>query len=122
MEKAYRIEPYVFAVDVYANPSHIARGGWSWYTGSAAWYRRAVLEWLCGYREDGEGFTLAPHLSQGFSSFSLEISKRDTHYTIDVSLGKQTHATLDGCEILSTAHFLFDGGKHYVRLEYAENT
>lgn len=122
LEKAYRIEPYVFAGDVYANPSHIARGGWSWYTGSAAWYRRAVLEWLCGYREDGEGFTLAPHLSQGFSSFSLEISKRDTHYTIDVSLGKQTHATLDGCEILSTAHFLFDGGKHHVRLEYAENT
>lgn len=34
----YKTEPYVLCGDVYANPSHPARGGWSWYTGSAAWY------------------------------------------------------------------------------------
>ncbi|MDE6588839.1 MAG: hypothetical protein K2K53_00540, partial [Oscillospiraceae bacterium] len=34
----YRAEPYVLAGDVYANPSHRGRGGWSWYTGAAGWY------------------------------------------------------------------------------------
>lgn len=34
----YKTEPYVLCGDVYSNISHSARGGWSWYTGSAAWY------------------------------------------------------------------------------------
>jgi len=36
--KKYMTEPYVVCGDVYSNISHPARGGWSWYTGSAAWY------------------------------------------------------------------------------------
>ena len=30
---AYGIEPYVMAGDVYTQPPHVGRGGWSWYTG-----------------------------------------------------------------------------------------
>ena len=37
----YKTEPYVLAGDVYAHPAHPGRGGWSWYTGSAAWMYRA---------------------------------------------------------------------------------
>ena len=37
----YKVEPYVMAADVYAHPAHIGRGGWTWYTGSAAWMYRA---------------------------------------------------------------------------------
>ncbi|HBL85441.1 MAG: hypothetical protein A2Y17_04545 [Clostridiales bacterium GWF2_38_85] len=44
LAKAYKIEPYVLAGDIYANPQHMGRGGWSWYTGAAAWYYRALLE------------------------------------------------------------------------------
>ena len=32
----YKVEPYVVAADVYAEPPHVGRGGWTWYTGSAA--------------------------------------------------------------------------------------
>ncbi len=32
----YKVEPYVVAADVYTHPAHIGRGGWTWYTGSAA--------------------------------------------------------------------------------------
>jgi cyclic beta-1,2-glucan synthetase len=31
----YKVEPYVVAADVYANPRHVGRGDWTWYTGSA---------------------------------------------------------------------------------------
>ncbi|NCB05131.1 MAG: hypothetical protein EOM69_06365, partial [Clostridia bacterium] len=33
----YRVEPYVMAADIYANPAQRGRGGWTWYTGSASW-------------------------------------------------------------------------------------
>ena len=38
-EKAdcYRVEPYVLCADVYSGRELIGRGGWTWYTGSAAW-------------------------------------------------------------------------------------
>lgn len=43
-EKAdiYKVEPYVVAADVYTNPDHIGRGGWTWYTGSAAWMYKVI--------------------------------------------------------------------------------
>ena len=45
---AYAIEPYVMAGDVYSAPPYVGRGGWSWYTGSAAWMHRAAIESMFG--------------------------------------------------------------------------
>ena len=45
---AYEIEPYAMAGDVYTQPPYVGRGGWSWYTGSAAWMHRAAVESICG--------------------------------------------------------------------------
>jgi cyclic beta-1,2-glucan synthetase len=44
----YKVEPYVVAADVYATPPHTGRGGWTWYTGSAAWMYRLIVESLLG--------------------------------------------------------------------------
>jgi cyclic beta-1,2-glucan synthetase len=44
----YKVEPYVVAADVYSVAPHTGRGGWSWYTGSAGWMYRLVLESLLG--------------------------------------------------------------------------
>jgi cellobiose phosphorylase len=112
--KAYRIEPYVFAGDVYTNPQHIGRGGWSFYTGSAAWYRKVALEILCGYTEERDGFYLKPHLSEAFDSFSIAINKKETSYRINVSLADEMSLALDG-EAIANAEdycFRFDGGAH----------
>src|SRR5208337_437242 len=40
----YKVEPYVVAADVYAVSPHIGHGGWTWYTGSAGWMYRLILE------------------------------------------------------------------------------
>lgn len=47
-EKAerYMVEPYVVAADVYSNPEHLGRGGWTWYTGSSAWMYRIIEDYL----------------------------------------------------------------------------
>jgi len=47
---AYGIEPYVMAGDVYTQPPYVGRGGWSWYTGAAAWMHRAAVESMFGLR------------------------------------------------------------------------
>ncbi len=43
----YLTEPYVLCGDVYSNPEHEGRGGWSWYTGSANWYYK-LLRFMSG--------------------------------------------------------------------------
>ena len=47
-EKAniYMVEPYVIAADVYSNPEHMGRGGWTWYTGSSAWLYKIIEDYL----------------------------------------------------------------------------
>ena len=51
--RRYKTEPYYLCGDVYSNPSCPGRGGWSIYTGSAAWYYRALRESLCGVAVKG---------------------------------------------------------------------
>ena len=50
----YKVEPYVVAGDVYSQPPHVGRGGWTWYTGSAGWLYRVGLESILGFRTTGD--------------------------------------------------------------------
>ncbi|MDR3051214.1 MAG: DUF3131 domain-containing protein [Oscillospiraceae bacterium] len=62
--RRYRLEPYVCAADVYANPRQMGRGGWSWYTGSAAWLWMAGMQGLLGFEKLGARLRLHPLLPQ----------------------------------------------------------
>ncbi len=42
----YMVEPFVVAADIYSNPNHIGRGGWTWYTGSSAWMYKIIEDYL----------------------------------------------------------------------------
>ncbi len=119
LAEKYKIEPYVLAGDVYTNPFHAGRGGWSWYTGSAAWYRKAALEVLCGYMEEGGGFSLSPHLSERFRGFELSVSRGDCRYHIEVSVSDKDELILDGVPLADVVshRFVFDGLCHEVILK-----
>lgn len=56
----YKVEPYVVAADVYSAEHLEGRGGWTWYTGSAAWMYRAGVEGLLGLTRRGQELRLAP--------------------------------------------------------------
>jgi cellobiose phosphorylase len=50
----YAAEPFVMPGNSDGPDSpYESRAGWTWYTGSAAWMRRMILEWLCGVRAKG---------------------------------------------------------------------
>ena len=48
----YRVEPYVLAGDIYSCPPWVGRGGWTWYTGAAAWMWRLGVEAILGLRRE----------------------------------------------------------------------
>ena len=56
----YKVEPYVVAADVYTNPQHAGRGGWTWYTGSAGWMYRLITESLLGLRLEVDRLRVEP--------------------------------------------------------------
>ncbi|HYT91023.1 MAG TPA: glycosyl hydrolase family 65 protein, partial [Gemmataceae bacterium] len=80
----YRIEPYVAAGDVYGEAPHTGRGGWSWYTGSAAWLYRVALESILGFRLRGDRLTLAPCVPPHWNSFEITFHRRSATYRITV--------------------------------------
>jgi cyclic beta-1,2-glucan synthetase len=67
--KRYRIEPYVLAGDVYASAQHLGRGGWSWYTGSAAWMYRVAVEHMLGLQRRGDRLEIAPCIPAEWGEF-----------------------------------------------------
>ncbi len=80
----YKVEPYVVAADVYAAPPHIGCGGWTWYTGSAAWLYRMIVESLLGLRLEGDKLRLAPCLPADWEGFAMRYRYRETLYHIAV--------------------------------------
>ncbi|MES2583081.1 MAG: glucoamylase family protein [Pseudomonadota bacterium] len=59
---AYGIEPYAMAGDVYSQPPYVGRGGWSWYTGAAAWLHRAAVESIFGLQLGAQELVFQPCL------------------------------------------------------------
>lgn len=116
----YKAEPYALAGDVYSHPEHMGRGGWSHYTGSAAWYRKAVTETVFGLRLCGEGFRLEPNITEELDGAELALDIRSTRYEIRYFFSKETGIVLDGKIIetdggkMSAYVFPFDGGEHTV--------
>ena len=73
---AYGIEPYVMAGDVYAQPPYVGRGGWSWYTGAAAWMHRAAVESIFGLQQTALTLSFKPCLPLHWPQAELTL-KRD---------------------------------------------
>jgi cyclic beta-1,2-glucan synthetase len=80
----YKVEPYVLAGDVYAEPPHVGRGGWTWYTGSAGWMYRAGLEWILGFRLRGTRLVVDPCIPRAWRGFNIAFRYHSARYDIVV--------------------------------------
>jgi cyclic beta-1,2-glucan synthetase len=97
--RVYRLEPYVMPGDVYSLAPHAGRGGWSWYTGAAGWYYRAILEWVLGVRIRASGIELKPCLPPGWSRCAVHYRTTDCDYRIVIEKrgeGGRVSVLLDG--------------------------
>ena len=80
----YKVEPYVVAGDVYSEPPHVGRGGWTWYTGSAGWLYRGAVEWILGFRMHGAAFSIDPCIPRNWSNYSVRFRHYSSTFDIRV--------------------------------------
>lgn len=72
---AYGIEPYVMAGDVYTQPPYVGRGGWSWYTGAAAWLHRAAVGAILGLKLEADSLQLRPCMPAHWQQAELTLQR-----------------------------------------------
>jgi cyclic beta-1,2-glucan synthetase len=80
----YKVEPYVAMGDVYAVPPHTGRGGWTWYTGSAGWMYRAAVEYILGFKLEGDRLRIDPCIPRWWREFEITYRRGKTTYHIKV--------------------------------------
>jgi cellobiose phosphorylase len=125
---AYRVEPYVVAADICAVAPHTGRGGWTWYTGSASWMYRLLVESLLGIEKEGTVLRLSPHPPRDWPSYTIRYRYYDTTYRITVvhpghgvrEPGPIRTMVLDG--VLQADHtipLVDDSREHVIEIELA---
>jgi cyclic beta-1,2-glucan synthetase len=120
----YKVEPYVVCADVYSTAPHVGRGGWSWYTGSAAWMYRAGLEWILGFRLRGATLLLDPCVPRAWLGFEIVFRYHSARYDITVENPRGatrgvTRVELDGAALSgdpAQIPLANDGAVHRVRV------
>ena len=119
----YKVEPYVVAADVYAMAPHTGRGGWTWYTGSAGWMYRLVVETLLGVHLEGNFLRLIPRMPSRWQTYQIHYRYRQTVYHITLRRGAdpgrlEGRLVLDGRELSGNALPLVDDRlEHVVEFE-----
>jgi cyclic beta-1,2-glucan synthetase len=115
------VEPYVVCADVYSAPQHVGRGGWTWYTGSAAWMYRTAVEGLLGIHLRAGTLKVDPCIPRAWAGFEFTYKYGSSRYRISVKNPRGVsrgvaQASLDGknlggapCEI----KLVDDGRYHY---------
>jgi cyclic beta-1,2-glucan synthetase len=123
-EKAqvYRVEPYVVCADIYGVAPHLRRGGWTWYTGSAAWLYRLGIERVLGLRKRGAFLEIDPVIPAAWNGFELDYRHGQATYRLRVRNPEGCergvrHITLDGAPLPEARIPLRDdGGEHEVEV------
>lgn len=114
----YKVEPYVMAADVYTNPKHLGRGGWTWYTGAAAWMYRFGIEYLLGFKKRKDKIALEPLMKDGWEEFEIEYKYKNTVYKIKVMNNIKTGTSrmiVDGVlKEGNSFELVDDGGIHFI--------
>ncbi|MEO6137740.1 MAG: glycosyl transferase family 36 [Luteimonas sp.] len=121
----YKVEPYVACADVYSVDPHVGRGGWTWYTGSAAWLYRAGLEAMLGFRLQGTKLLMDPCIPGHWPAFTIRYRHGNSSYVIEVrnpaGVQRGIHAaSLDGAALATSPCVVplqDDGQEHLVIIE-----
>jgi cellobiose phosphorylase len=113
----------VVAADVYAVAPHIGRGGWTWYTGSAGWMYRLLMETLLGVNREGDQLRLTPRLPTIWPTYKIHYRFRQTIYHITISrlpadAAAENQLFLDGEKLtMKTVPLVDDQREHFVELK-----
>ncbi len=91
----YKVEPYCMAADIYSNPQHPGRGGWTWYTGSASWAYKTGIENILGLRKEGNTLTMNPCVPTDWPAFTVRYRHGSSTYIIKYERNSQNPHSID---------------------------
>ena len=111
LARQYKLEPYYIAADIYANPHVYGRGGWSMYTGAAAWYYRVVIENLLGLKLNGKNLEIKPKLPDSWAEAGMDAEINDTKLHITIKRGTEKGIF---CGKNSVSAIPLDGGEYSI--------
>ena len=122
----YGVEPYVVVADIYRLQGRIGQGGWSWYTGSAAWMYRAWVEEILGLKIRGETMEISPVIPGWWDGFQMTYRHGEAMYEINVENPEHrergvSSVDMDGARVEDgVIHLVSDPGKHEVKIQMGE--
>ena len=120
--RRYRVEPYVVAADVYSQPPHTGRGGWTWYTGGAAWMYRVGLEAILGLTLRGGSLRIDPCIPRSWRQYEIVYRSPGAEYHITVENPRGVSRGVKRLEVDGVEHpgveiaVASDGNQHQVRV------
>jgi cyclic beta-1,2-glucan synthetase len=121
--EVYKVEPYAVAADIYSEAPHVGRGGWTWYTGAAAWLYRLGLESILGFQKRGAALRIDPCIPRGWTGFEIAYRHGDALYRIAVENPKGvcrgvSRLSLDGTPLQGEAlvPLIDDAREHQVQV------
>ncbi|MES2431885.1 MAG: glucoamylase family protein [Bacteroidota bacterium] len=117
----YKVEPYVIAADVYAEPLHKGRGGWTWYTGSAGWMYQLLIDTFIGLKRNADKLYFTPCIPEEWPSVKIQYKYLDTFYKIELiqsSQNLQQQIISDGHPQNNSEFILLvnDGNTHHIKI------
>ena len=104
----YKVEPYCIAADIYSNPQHPGRGGWTWYTGSASWAYKTGIENILGLNKQGNRITFTPRVPSEWNNFSVSYRHGSATYIFNYVRGASAASEPVSVELVD------DGREHVV--------
>lgn len=106
----YKAEPYAIAADIYTARGQLGRGGWTHYTGAAAWFCKTVFELLCGIKISNGLITVTP-----LFEYRLRLTLCGE---VLITARKGARPTVDGKPL--TFPYRLDGNRHELIIPLTE--
>ncbi|MGI6701688.1 MAG: GH36-type glycosyl hydrolase domain-containing protein [Christensenellales bacterium] len=107
----YMGEPYIIPADICSH-THKGRMGWNYYTGSAAWCYRLILEDICGIKLINNCLVINPNLPKSITHMNIDYRYKNSLYKIMLMEDKANSMTVDGVEVINGNKIpLSDSGK-----------
>ena len=86
------LNPDEYCAEPYVTPSNIdgpdspdyGMGGWTWYTGSASWFQKVIVDWIVGVRATDKGLLIDPCIPNEWNELSIKRTFRNTTYQIKI--------------------------------------
>jgi cyclic beta-1,2-glucan synthetase len=117
----YKVEPYVVAADVYSTAPHDGRGGWSWYTGSAAWMYRAGIEGVLGLTREGDMLILNPCFPAAWPQVKAQVTMGGCDLAITINNPARSGRGIVASSLNDKALAIHDGQLRLRLSTYAAN-